>query len=226
MKNKKTEFSKTVFEQQNTFNNIADTDSETCIPGKFGFINKTGCSKKLNDRFIFVFDLDNTLVKTNRANNMAYKEAIRTIVGMDIPMKHRRFTRSNLLTVLPNLAEPEFNAIIKLKEELYTNHLQETTLNRQLLKILRLRNHVGDETILLTECSKTRAKQVCDYHSLTPFFDKSYYKDDMGSINKYQYLKGILSSLGSVILFENEQTEIKRAKQYGIPENQIITIKF
>lgn len=32
---------------------------------------------------IFVFDLDNTLVKTDRANNMAYADAVRMILGVD-----------------------------------------------------------------------------------------------------------------------------------------------
>ncbi|MBR4645529.1 MAG: hypothetical protein IKO75_00240 [Bacteroidales bacterium] len=182
--------------------------------------------KSKRNQFVFVFDLDNTLVKTNQANNNAYKEAVRTITGKDISMNMGRFTRSELRAYLPDLPMVDYDAIITLKEELYVKQLHKTKLNKQLCKILTLTRAGGNETILLTECSKTRAKQVCDYHSLTPFFSVMFFKEDYEDDNKYGFLKKILHPLSSVVLFENEDSEIKRAIRHGLHQSQIITIKF
>ena len=182
--------------------------------------------KSKRNQFVFVFDLDNTLVKTNQANNNAYKDAVRKITGKDISMNTSRFTRSDLRTCLPDLPMIEYDAIIKLKEELYVKQLHKTKLNEQLFKILTLIRESGNETILLTECSKTRAKQVCDYHSLTSFFNRLYFKEDYENGNKYQFLMASFLPFSSVVLFENEQEEIGRAIQHGLHQNQIITIKF
>ena len=203
-------------EQQKAFDNNI---------GRSGSV-KIKNNKSNKNRCVFVFDLDNTLVKTNRANNNAYKEAIRTIIGKEISIGYDRFTRSILSKVLPDLTTIQFDTIIKLKEDFYVNYLRETTLNKQLLKILKLAKESGCETILLTDSRKTRAKQVCDFHYLTPFFSRRYYKEDYGNVNKYQFLKSILPSSESVILFENAKKEIERALQHGLNENQIITIKF
>ena len=183
-------------------------------------------ANSIKNHFVFVFDLDNTLVMTNRANNNAYKEAIRTIVGRSVSIGQDRFTRSNLSKELPGLTKLQFDAIVKLKEDLYVKYLQDTTLNKQLHKILKLAKEIGCETVLLTESHKIRARQVCDHHFLTPFFSRQYYKEDLGNGNKYQFLKSILSPSESVILFENEKEEIERAVRYGLTENQLITIKF
>ena len=178
------------------------------------------------DRHVFVFDLDNTLVKTNRANNKAYKEAIQIVLGNVATIRKGRITRSDLLTFFPGLSKPQFDAIVKLKEDLYVKYLHETALNKQLSKMLKLLKEEGNETILLTECSRIRANQVCDYYSVTPLFNKLYFKEDYKNGNKYQFLETMIPSICSVVLFENEKSEIKRARKHGLLENQIITIKF
>ena len=67
MKNKKTPLDKTDFEQLKLNDIDIDIDDTICIPNKSNIINKP----ELRDHYVFVFDLDNTLVKTNRANNNA-----------------------------------------------------------------------------------------------------------------------------------------------------------
>lgn len=178
------------------------------------------------DRHVFVFDLDNTLVKTNQANNKAYKEAVQIVLGNVSTISKSRITRSDLSTFFPGLLEPQFDAIVKLKEDLYVKYLHETVLNKQLIKMLKLLKEEGNETILLTECCRTRAKQVCDYYYVTPLFNKLYFKEDFKNGNKYQFLETLFPSICSVVLFENEQSEIKRARKHGLLEKQIITIKF
>lgn len=178
------------------------------------------------DQLVFVFDLDNTLVMTNQANNMAYQEAIKRVLGKDIRMNNQRFTREDLFPMFPHFSYEQIDKIVKQKEDVYSGFLQETILNTELFKILKLTKTNGHKNILLTESHKARAIQVCSYHLLTPFFSKLYYKEDYGTENKYLFLNKHFTSISSVILFENEKEEILKAKQYGIPENQILTIKF
>lgn len=175
---------------------------------------------------IFVFDLDNTLIKTNRANNNSYKEAIFAVTGRNVEIKKERFTRIDLSSVLPNISASQITEIVAEKEKCYAKHIYETTLNKQLVKILKLLKDSGNETIMLTESRKTRAQQVCEYYDLTQYFSQQYYLDDYGETSKYQYLKMLKKSLEPIVLFENERLEIQRAIKNGMSENQIIKVKF
>lgn len=225
MKNQVKSQNQVSFNQKYVFNCTDNTDGRTDITYELGKIQKQYRKNKQNGTS-FVFDLDNTLVETNQANNNAYKEAIQAIVGKEISMGDSRFTRSDLLISLPYLTETELDAVIKLKESLYVNHLQETRLNNHLFEMLKQLKESGEETILLTESCENRAKQVCDYYFLAPFFNKKYYREDYENGDKYQFLKENFSIDGSVFLFESEQAEVQRARQSGLCENQIITIKF
>lgn len=217
-----------------------------------------------NKNFTFVFDLDNTLVKTNQANNNAYKMAISEATGsidfalIEKSMGRGRFTRSKLSKLKFIADEMHFmdelwaklglewakndllypqdyyicnnerikNYIIKQKEQLFPEHLCETHLNVQLAKILRLLHMMGCKTILLTECRNVRAMQICDFWFLSHYFSNMYFKENIKNGNKYQFLETIQIPLKSVVLFENEHTEIRKAIRNGIDVNQIITINF
>ena len=174
----------------------------------------------------FIFDLDNTLVKTNRANNKSYEEAIKVVTGIDFHHKKQRFTRGDLALAISDLTPIQILEIIKLKEDFYTKYIQETALNVQLVKCLKLLKNNGEETILLTESRKSRAQQVCNYYNLDQFFCQQYYLEDYNGTNKYHYLISKNYFLDSVILFENDRNEIWKARRFGILKNQIITIKF
>lgn len=174
----------------------------------------------------FLFDLDNTLVKTNQANSDSYKEAIQAITGKIVEIKKKRCTRNDLLSIIPNLSASQITEIATAKERFYQKHISETILNKELFKLLKNLKESGNETILLTESRKKRALQICDYHFLTERFSQTYFLDDYGDKNKYQFLKTLKIPLDSIVLFESERLEVQRAIQNGISENQIITIKF
>lgn len=178
-----------------------------------------------NSSFIFVFDLDNTLVETNQANNMAYKEAIEKYIGRNVEIKRQRFTRTDLPIQFPHLSPSQIRKIVELKEELYRNYLCHTVLNKELFKTLKLLHTIGHETVLLTECRKSRAVQICSYHKLCPYFSYHFYKEDYNDRNKYTFLNEHVTHCSNVVLFENENAEIEKACEYGIPESQILTIK-
>lgn len=187
---------------------------------------KTQGKMEKNNKTIFVFDLDNTLVKTDQANNLAYQEAIKQTTGKTIEPNSKRITRKDLNTYFPNLNNEQLNEIIQLKENLYCQYICHTILNAELYKILNLLYKTGKETILLTESRKNRAEQTCCHHKISALFCQKYYREDYDDMVKYEYLNSLYNLPHNIILFENEQTEIQLAKQYKIQENQILTIKF
>lgn len=57
-----------------------------------------------NPNSIFVFDMDNTLIKTDKANNLAYSEAISSVLGVNYNIENeKRFTRNELKELFPQL---------------------------------------------------------------------------------------------------------------------------
>ena len=59
-----------------------------------------------SNQLTFVFDLDNTLVETDRANNLSYMDAINTVLHSSISWDfNNRFTRNELCLLFPNLSE-------------------------------------------------------------------------------------------------------------------------
>lgn len=175
---------------------------------------------------LFMFDLDNTLIKTNRANNESYKEAIQTVTGKTLKLESQRFTRVELSQIMPDLSDTQISEIVMEKERCYEKFISETILNKQLANLLVALNEEGCETVLLTESCKKRAEQLCNYYLLTKCFSSRYFKEDYPNSDKYSFLKQRLSTLQSIILFENDPLEISRAISNGIPEKSIIVVNF
>lgn len=170
---------------------------------------------------ILFFDLDGTLIDTDYANFLSYREAVKTVLQNDFDLSynpHQRFNRSLLRCTIPNLTEKELKLIIEEKEKCYNNYLSETQLNREIVEILS--NHFGkNRTVLVTNCRKDRALSTLLHHGLTDKFNDFFFRqiDENGKINKFQNAiinLGISPDL--VIAFENEENEIKDAINAGI----------
>ena len=69
-----------------------------------------------NPNNIFVFDMDNTLIKTDKANNLAYSEAISSVLGVNCNIENgKRFTRNELKELFPQLSQAQIDEIIERK---------------------------------------------------------------------------------------------------------------
>lgn len=181
--------------------------------------------KNMKRNITFAFDLDNTLVKTDVANNNSYVDAIRIVTGRDITINPNiRFTKENLYSLLPDLSDNQMAKIITLKKELFSNHLASSVLNTELASILKMLFINGNKTILLTNSCKERANKVCSYYDLNKYFHNQYYFEDYDK-NKYHFLNQNYN-LESVVLFENESDSINDAIKNGLIKNNIITVKF
>lgn len=177
--------------------------------------------------YIFVFDLDNTIIQTDCANNSSYMEAIREVLNLELSFEpKKRFTRKDLFIEFPLLSNDNYQKIIEIKEYIYSKYIPETILNEELVNLLKILYYGGNRTTLLTESRSHRAKQLLEYYSISDFFMDKYYYENYAEMSKYQSL--ILSNavnIANIVLFENDLDEIERAIKFGINRNQIIRIK-
>lgn len=184
--------------------------------------------QKINSTSILVFDLDGTLVNSDHANFLSYKEAIWQILRLDLNSLYdpsERFTRKMLKTIIPTLNSNDYEKIIDLKNNLYEKYLHHTTQNDFIIEMLRKYSKTN-KTILLTNSHQERAIKILEYHELMDFFDYKFYKETKGAeINKFHYVLTYLKiSPESVIIFENEEIEVDMAMLSGIPSENIIHI--
>lgn len=181
---------------------------------------------RVENQTIFVFDLDNTLIMTDDANNQAYADAIQMIIGTKPQLGlSSRFTRLDLRRIYPQITDDKFDRIIEVKQDLFEHYIDKTVLNVNLTKILRTLSQNGNETILLTSCRRNRAIQLCAHYNIHQLFNRHYYFED-SQHDKYSFLKGEGFDLQSVVLFENDQNASNAAIEKGINKENIITVKF
>lgn len=172
---------------------------------------------------ILFFDMDGTLVDTNIANFLSYKEAVFDVVGKEISFVSynptERFNRSMLRVLFPYLTESDYEKIIQQKERCYKDYLPQTTLIKENIEIL-LKYFTTHRTVLVSNCRQDRVGETLSYHGLDDKFTDMFCRDknySYAKINKYQ---NAITSLGIapdyVVAFENEQIEIADAVSAGI----------
>lgn len=179
-----------------------------------------------NPNNVFVFDMDNTLIKTDKANNLAYSEAIRSVLSVNCNIENgKRFTRNELKDLFPQLTQTQIDEIIDRKEKSFESYLNETELNNNLFSILKCLHQEGHHTILLTNCHSGGAISLCNFYDLTKYFVRRFfYEDCLG--NKYTLLKSLGYDLQNVVLYENEEVSSSEAVTNGINLDKIVKVKF
>lgn len=89
---------------------------------------------------ILLFDLDGTLINTNLANFLAYKEACYKILGISLSFSPRRFNLIFLEHILKSEnIDIKYDILVKiksLKDEIYNNFIDQTIVNKNLKRII------------------------------------------------------------------------------------------
>ncbi len=171
----------------------------------------------------YIFDLDNTLIYSDYANNISYKEAIKNVIGANLNISCPRITRNCIATQFPDLSADDMSKVIQEKERQYKKHINKTILNTALVDVLRYIKRNNMSSILLTYSAKYRAEQLLEFHGISNLFSAKYYKEDYGEKSKYKYATSVLGLKGSdIILFENEQGGMNEAMCNGIVQRNII----
>ncbi|PIW70174.1 MAG: hypothetical protein COW08_03275 [Ignavibacteriales bacterium CG12_big_fil_rev_8_21_14_0_65_30_8] len=133
---------------------------------------------KINSDTVLLFDMDRTLIDTDFANFLSYKNAIQSVIMLEKEIEYNpdeRFNRTTLKAIFPNLTKTEFEEIVKLKGENYKEHLSQTKLNKSVADIL-MKYYTTNKTVLVTNCREDRALMTLNYHNLTDKFSNIFFK--------------------------------------------------
>lgn len=182
--------------------------------------------KLLKEKTYLLFDLDGTIIDTDKANFLSYQEAIKNVKNIDLKSiynDNKRFTREKLNLIIPNLTIQEFEKIVKLKTNIFKANLKYTVVNTYILEIIN-RFSKTNKIILATNSHKIKADLLLNYYNIFNLFDKKYYKESyVNQDNKYQYIINNLNiKLNDMIIFEDNNNEIYKAIELGVPIENII----
>lgn len=165
-----------------------------------------------NDDVIF-FDLDGTIVDTNYANYLSYKEAINAIYNKNQNIEYnplKRLTRNSLHKILGEISQFEYNKIIQYKDDNYFKYTSFTNINKIITDIL-ISLSKTNKTLLVSKCNKRRVLSTLEYYNLTNCFTKIFTHENIeisNNSNKFEIAIVELNIMPStIILFENEETE-------------------
>lgn len=176
---------------------------------------------------VIVFDLDGTLVDSDHANFLAYKDAVMCILSKQIEMPFTqgiRITREVLERLIPDITGKQLEEISSHKERIYYKYLSETKTNPQLIEIVA--KSQGKEVVLATNSRRCRAEMLLNHHGLIERFSRKIYRDAEDQRDKYVRLMAkIPKERISILVFENDENAIKSAISCGIGMDQIIDVR-
>jgi beta-phosphoglucomutase len=178
--------------------------------------------------FIVFCDMDGTLVDTDYANYLSYRQAVieATCGKYDVEFTGERLNRESLKNRLPSLTAAQYEVIAALKAEYFTKFLSETRLNATLTNIIT-RCSKNNETVLVTCCRNKRAMETLRHHNLLECFSQFICWEALHqgeSSNKYESALSITgANPETALVFENDITDVEKALLAGVPRKNVIS---
>lgn len=173
---------------------------------------------RLNNIECILVDFDNTIIYTDKANFLSYKEAFEKKYGKQfLHNSKNRFTKNELIKNF-YLNKDKVNEIVDYKNKIYKKYIIHTKVNYGLLALLL---DIKIPIYICTNANCDRVKLLIDYHKL--FFYKDIFFNKNG--NKFENcIKKYNIDLSAIIVFEDDEREIKNALKIGILKENIFKI--
>ena len=150
-----------------------------------------------------------------------------------IDFKHTRFDKKSIRNYFPQISASDENRIIDYKENCFYKYLQYNYAIAATLHVLYKAKRFSKKAILLTSGSKKRINHILTYFNekfsinLMDYFshDNIYFKEDIGCINKYDFIfnKLPIDNFTNVAILEDDEQELRYLIQKGLHEDQLFT---
>ena len=164
--------------------------------------------------------MDGTLIHTDNANNIAYKLAIRDVLGEipdDLFNNNYRIRQVDVRNAIKNISEEQFNQIVTYKNEYYKKNLSATYLIDNVVDLLKL-HHKTHKCILVSDACCDRVMQTLEYFNLKNKFYAIITKEDC-SDDEDKFTSAIRKfklNPDELWVFEDEQENIDKALKLNI----------
>lgn len=179
----------------------------------------------MNNKIEYILvDLDGTLIETDLANNMAYKEALEVCAcarDFIVDVNGPRITRADIKKIFGENERAE--NIIRTKESIFYKYLRHTSLITSTMTLLHRYIDANKKLIMVTNCKSKRATELLAHYHIDSLFYAKFY-NDCG--NKYtKVLSKYSIPPQSVMLIENEEAQIRNAVMAGISIRNVIKVQ-
>lgn len=122
----------------------------------------------------YVFDLDNTIIMTNKLNNESYNYAL-SHFGLPPLALDTRITRKIVNINYPNLTGLQKIELISLKQSYFKSNISYTVPNLKLISLLQSKEQSC--CLLWTSADKERAECLLKYYEIQNSFISILYSD-------------------------------------------------
>lgn len=172
----------------------------------------------------FFFDLDGTLVNTYQADYLAYRDAVREVMGEELDREeymalHGMEIRAKLAKLMPGLTDEQVEQIRASKKRHYYSHVHLTEVNEELVRVL---HQFPDLVCAMVTTAKTEnVAAVLKQHDLAKYFHLIVTGDDITrhKPDPEAYLLALKKTglkPSQVIAFEDSESGVKSAEAAGI----------
>lgn len=174
----------------------------------------------ISPKDVLLFDMDGTLIHTDNANNIAYKLAIRDVLGEvpdDLFNNIYRIRQVDVKNAIKNISEEQFNQIVTYKKEYYKKNISATYLIDNVVDLLKL-HHKTHKCILVSDACSDRVIQTLEYFNLKNKFYAIITKEDC-SDDEDKFTSAIRKfklNPDELWVFEDEQENIDKALELNV----------
>jgi HAD superfamily hydrolase (TIGR01509 family) len=174
----------------------------------------------INNSYVFLFDLDGTLVNTDNIYVKVWKQILAEYnIDLTLELFHK-YIHGNSDDKVVNILIPSANVnqISLLKDKLFIENIKDVTLIDGMYDFIKLVKTKGYNCSIVTNCNRDVAEAIIDYCKLTKMIDfivvgnecsrsKPYPDPYIDAINKYNV------DPNKVIIFEDSKSGLLSARQ-------------